>query len=60
MDIFENETRFDPLIELNHPLHKGKRSQLSRAWLNQQSVNRGRSSLSIQICLLCKTLHYPY
>ncbi|SVB65702.1 uncharacterized protein METZ01_LOCUS218556 [marine metagenome] len=60
MDIFENETRFDPLIELNHPLHKEKRSQLSRAWLNQESVNRGRSSLWIESCLLCKTSHYPY
>ncbi len=40
MDIFENGTRFDPLIELNHPLHKEKRSQLSRTWLNQETVNR--------------------
>jgi len=60
MDIFENGTRFDPLIELNHPLHKEKRSQLSRAWLNQESVNRGRSSLWIESCLLCKKSHYPY
>ncbi|MDP7620836.1 MAG: hypothetical protein QGH27_02635 [SAR324 cluster bacterium] len=60
MEIFENGTRFDPLIELNHPLHKEKRSQLSRAWLNQESVNRGRSSLCIESCLLRKTSHYPY
>jgi len=53
MDIFENGTRFDLLIELNHPLHKEKRSQLSRgAWLNQESVNRVRSSLRIERWLL--------
>ena len=34
MEIFENETRFDPLIELNHLLHKVKRSQLLMAWNN--------------------------
>ena len=60
MDIFENETRFDPLIELNHPHHKEKRSQVSKAWLNQGSVNRSRSKLLIESCLLCKTSHYPY
>ena len=59
MDISENGTRFGPLIELNHPLHKEKHSQLSRTWLNQESVNRGLSSLLLQICLLCKTFHYP-
>jgi len=58
MDISENETRFDPLIGLNHPLHKGKRSQLSMgAWLNQESVKRVLNTLLVEICLLCKTFH---